>query len=497
MKTLVNKINALLPYFSVKTSSGAQINKTSLGAFTLRAAIMESSSDELDKNRLVFIKFYQRAYDYFARIYDKDNSELLIIIKEGFKLDYLTFFKVAVARQIELTAEIKQNIATYTPEQQQLYYHAFFENFYFIQLNSRNLPAHFNAFTQNQIQTYIALYLEYLSDHGWTVRFPEFNLPLGEMKECDEGKFKPDSRNPANADMSFLVSREEAETDNFKEYKRYFKEISQHSRTDNISILSRAFEDLLTFCNTIGFSGNEQKSENIEQLIEAIKQDDVAIIRNIVITDTTIISRLCPDTFVADEIGFTPLIMAAKYCKNADTLEQGLFCAMKNKADRLRYLSSKTSNPCKPINSYNSLLVAARWGTPAVFKYIFSLVHGERIKPENRSAMLTILECICLPHLGYSEFHNVTMRQQQIKSRNEFLNTLADSLLAGQSDLTTLFGGVFIHSDIQRKLAVFKPESPSLHFFQGPVITACHPEHESEPSATLSIPIAKKQKRAG
>ena len=382
--------------------------------------------------------FLVSAHEYLQRQYDVFNPALDNTPALAAKLFSLTTFKLLVKRQIDLTQGLKILFTKVTNSLTHEHCKQFMNNLSRIQTCARNIPIDaLDDNTKHQIRYYISLYFEYLSDHGWTPAMPE-------SLEIDDADLEPRHQPTSSTHRNNL---------NFLEFKRFIAEIVSQFAADYQTGLDDTLVNLVTFCNSLQVTdASKIISNNIEMLCAAIKKDDVPTIIRIVSAEPNILSKQCPDSFDVNEISFTPLMLAAKHSHNAETITNGLFCVTKNKKEQLIHLKIK-ANGCNILyKNYNSLMIAARWGRPAVFQYFVSLIGALALKPE---ILKVLILAVCHTSLPYSGSNNPVIKIAQLAKRDARISQLITLLQVGDNDyLQKCFPDQSIPIEVKAKLAV-------------------------------------------
>jgi hypothetical protein len=172
-------------------------------------------------------------------------------------------------------------------------------------------------------------------------------------------------------DYGWLFS--ENEKPSVDSMKKIFKRIfaSEHSarNTPFVNTIETTLESFNRFCNAIYLDANGIFSaDTVEILLHAIKMQDTSKMKAIVAKDRTLLTRVYSLNNSIDELGFTPLMYAAKY-GHADIIRDGLFFILKGKKEISIYLSNKIKDENSQFQSYNLLMIAARWGKSDTFAY--------------------------------------------------------------------------------------------------------------------------------
>jgi hypothetical protein len=450
-----------------------------------------------DTNLYIIEAFYQSVFNFRLKIYGIFHPQLHAAIAAGARYAPLNFLIIAIQYQIDLTSAIQKNIKNADNDTIATYTDAFVGNVFLIHTIARTFPTEATNIVKEKIQEYIVAYSEYLTDHGWTIALPhyerdnqqlmelndEYRVDVEQLKEekniiIDKLNKKYLAQEKSNADsgetnprITMKLKRRREEFDKqiaiqpltFKSFcpiksdidltnriglKRFFAEIDNELLYTHTYGLDNTLENLIAFCNKVIFyKDGHATADTIEVLISAIKTEDVQTIQNIVIPNANIVSIACPMSLTADEVGFTPLMIAAKYCANPHTLEKGLFVGQKNKTDKARFINCKADH--EP-NKYNSLMVAARWGTPKIFAYLFDIA-APSFNLSKFDSILPLLECICMPYLKY---------HQNVEARKALLTILATMLLTGNTNYQLIFGERIVDDVTKAKLDLIKPPAP-------------------------------------
>jgi hypothetical protein len=288
-----------------------------------------------------------------------------------------------------------------------------------------------DSFINKKIDEYIALYFDFLSDYGWTVALTEF------IETVDDEQYI------AKAKARNLIG-----------FVTFFKNLSTKSQTSQFIIeTNHTLEDFLEFCNSIIVSKEGlYQSRNIDYLVEVIKLDDAQALTDIVISDPSMIAKTCPSNSCQDEIGFTPLMKAAKYSQNEATIK-ALFLHQPTKGEKITHIQVKAAFCQAPVNNYDSMMIAAFWGNPKIFQYLFTIVSS---KVKTLDQLKNILECICAGYLPSTNNRNEQVQQQFLNYKKDVLAGLAHALLMKQPDYEKWFGSRIVPAPVKQKLMIFQ-----------------------------------------
>ncbi|MES2217132.1 MAG: hypothetical protein V4501_01840 [Pseudomonadota bacterium] len=392
-------------------------------------ALLNSNKKINENTEPLIVNFYLATYKYYL-ISDEliSNPELLKLLNNGPEAALLESFKFALARQLEITANIKNNLDR-DPEQDRQLCDMFINNLCFIRAQKNNITNVFNPFIRQTIAEYFLSYLEFLNDHGWTICFPEYELSEEQRKTLKQ--------NP-----TLLKSHEPALARNFEEFKQFFREYAKESAQFHWGN-KQSLENLLLFCNNIKLTANDKFVcvNDWLRLVDAIKTERLVIIEEIVITDPTIIATSHANNFCDDEKNFTPLMIAAKYCQDEDVLKT-LLAPQKTKKEKTNHITLRPTDSSEPINTYNSLMIAARWGSPLVFEYLLSIISSQ-IKTLDNVKLL--VECICFNYLPVDQ-----------TLRNTVLTGLTYAILTDQRDCAKWLGKMPLNAAIKEKIYSFQ-----------------------------------------
>jgi hypothetical protein len=401
-------------------------------------------------------QFLVCAQSYFSKNYDVFDPILDRIPALAAKLFFFPTFILIVDRQIELTKNLKSIYEKAPDILNNDFCKQFMKNMNLMHAWSRDIPADvLDDKAKRQIRFYVSLYFEYLSDHGWT---PAMSEPT---KEEIDNKIQ-DHHQP--------LSKKDCDKMNFIEFMRFIADIVSPYASDYHTGLDQTLQHLMAFCSSLKYSATKEIiSNNIEMLCAAIKTDDVMTISRIVTAEPTILTKQCPDGFDINEISFTPLMLAAKYCqkpesiysRNNEGIAQGLFCLTKNKNEQLIHMKVKANGCNPPYNTYTSLMIAARWGRADVFKYFITLAGASAQTPKN---LKMILQAVCHTALPYTGSNNPVVKVEQSAKRDAIINQLITLLQAGNvNNLETCFPNKNLPSEVKAKLAVLLQEpSPAV-----------------------------------
>ncbi len=205
-------------------------------------------------------------------------------------------------------------------------------------------------------------------------------------------------------------------------------------------------------------------------MLPALKNDDLATIIAIVTADPSCINRAYPLNRTMDEIGFTPVMYAAKHCHSASSITEGLFGRMKGKKEILTHLTNKLTHKDSPIYNYNVLMIAAKHGDSKIFAALLKYV-SENKSFFNNLLIKKILEALCSSYLGTEDGKKClnqllkifgvgdgTLDDSEITS---FFATVNTSIF---SQNTNLFQKIVAFHSVIRDL---KPITDPMHFRYG------------------------------
>ena len=365
------------------------------------------------KNNLkVVSEFYRNVYQCYA--VHKSPADLTQLLDEAMDYSFLEFFKIAVTRQISIMRFILQE----NPVICRLYTDLFVTNLFLITNKIQQISRPESLFFKTRVLEYINDFYEYLGDYGWLVE--HYDSPATAKGNLVEIFCKANGKvNYLERAMPMRHAKERQLLRNMQGLKHFYSEIKKCNPDEPLQLTS--LESILAFCeklavNKLGYLVNDDKMD----LLIAIKSNNLTKVKEIVMLDPWIISRNFGECAPADEMGFTPLMFAAKYSKTAKMLDEGLFFPHKNRLDKIKHIHVRTQSSDKFFDAYNSLMIAARWGSDSVFVYLLDLMAG--YVKNDPGAALTLLNCICHTYFKVPEANASFTQLASILKFNNFKN---------------------------------------------------------------------------
>jgi hypothetical protein len=408
----------------------------------------------IEETEMQIADFYLKVHEHYKKHHPAFNEQLVAIANEALYIDSFTALKIAVKCLLDCITYVNQHLSDFDVNNYTKFADIIANYFDVITQAKKYIPWPQDSLLKTSVLEYISYLQENFDDFGWVM----MNGQVMSFKENETSEAATEQGSKSLKDQGL------------KKFFSLFENLPNKHSPFKSSIL-KTLTEFDKFTQSISNPERVTANMEIECLLPALKDDDLATIKNIVTADPGCIGRTYPLNRTMDEIGFTPLMYAAKHCRKASSITEGLLGGIKGKKEILAYLTNKITDPNSLIVNYNVLMIAAKHGDSKIFAALLNYVATSKAFLNN--AMIEkILKALCSSYLGTEDGD---------KCFNQLLTIfgVSDGDTPDDSEITNFFatvsGSIFSqNTNLFQKIVAFhyvirdlKPLTDPMHFRYG------------------------------